>query len=148
MNKYTQRLEKIEVVLNKNLPELFDKALKERLFLNLPDAVTAEHIKPLLEPCRELLLLGGKRWRPLLLVLCAELFADKSSAEMQAAYEAVPLDEFVHTASLIHDDIEDSADMRRGKPSAYLTYGLDTALNAGSWLYFTAFAAIEGLAVS
>ena len=67
---------------------------------------------------------------------------------MQAAYEAVPLVEFVHTASLIHDDIEDSADMRRGKPSAYLTYGLDTALNAGSWLYFTAFAAIEGLAVS
>ena len=148
MNKYTQRLEKIEVVLNKNLPELFDKALKERLFLNLPQAVKAEHIKPLLEPCRELLLLGGKRWRPLLLVLCAELFADKSSAEMQAAYEAVPLVEFVHTASLIHDDIEDSADMRRGKPSAYLTYGLDTALNAGSWLYFTAFAAIEGLAVS
>ena len=148
MNKYTQRLEKIEVVLNKNLPELFDKALKERLFLNLPDAVTAEHIKPLLEPCRELLLLGGKRWRPLLLVLCAELFADKSSAKMQAAYEAVPLVEFVHTASLIHDDIEDSADMRRGKPSAYLTYGLDTALNAGSWLYFTAFTAIEGLAVS
>lgn len=148
MNKYTQRLEKIEVVLNKNLPELFDKALEERLFLKLPEAVTAEHIKPLLEPCRELLLLGGKRWRPLLLVLCAELFADASSAEMQAAYESVPLVEFVHTASLIHDDIEDSADMRRGKPAAHLTYGLDTALNAGSWLYFTAFAAIEGLAIS
>ncbi len=148
MNKYTQRLEKIEVVLNKNLPELFDKALEERLFLKLPEAVTAEHIKPLLEPCRELLLLGGKRWRPLLLVLCAELFADVSSAEMQAAYESVPLVEFVHTASLIHDDIEDSADMRRGKPAAHLTYGLDTALNAGSWLYFTAFAAIEGLTIS
>ena len=148
MNKYTQRLEKIEVVLNKNLPELFDKALEERLFLKLPQAVTAEHIKPLLTPCRELLLLGGKRWRPLLLVLCAELFTDKTSAEMQAAYESVPLVEFVHTASLIHDDIEDSADMRRGKPAAHLTYGLDTALNAGSWLYFTAFASIEGLAVS
>lgn len=147
MNKYTQRLEKIEVILNKNLPELFDKALKERLFLTLPEAVRDEHIKPLLTPCRELLLLGGKRWRPLLLVLCAELFTDENSAEMQAAYESVPLVEFVHTASLIHDDIEDCADMRRGKAAAHITYGLDTALNAGSWLYFTAFAAIEALSV-
>lgn len=145
MNKYTQRLEKIEVVLNKNLPELFDKAMKERLFLQLPEAINEKHIKPLLTPCRELLLLGGKRWRPLLQILCAELFAADSDSRMQAAYEAVPLVEFVHTASLIHDDIEDCADMRRGKPAAHLTYGLDTALNAGSWLYFVAFAAIEGL---
>lgn len=147
MSKYTQRLEKIEVVLNKNLPELFDKAMKERLFLQLPEAINEKHIKPLLTPCRELLLLGGKRWRPLLQVLCAELFTADSSSAMKAAYEAVPLVEFVHTASLIHDDIEDCADMRRGKPAAHLTYGLDTALNAGSWLYFVAFAAIEGLDV-
>ena len=43
MNKYTQRLEKIEVVLNKNLPELFDKAMKERLFLQLPEAINEKH---------------------------------------------------------------------------------------------------------
>ena len=39
---------------------------------------------------------------------------------------------------MYHDDIEDSADLRRGKPAAHITYGLDTALNAASWLYFEA----------
>ncbi|NLK45711.1 MAG: polyprenyl synthetase family protein [Treponema sp.] len=148
MNKYTQRLEKIEVILNKNLPEFFDNDTKKRFFSQLPDAVESKHIQPLIAPCRELFLLGGKRRRPLLQVLCAELFTDESSKNMQAVYEAVPLVEFVHTASLIHDDIEDSADTRRGKPAAYLTYGLDTALNAGSWLYFASFVSIENLEIS
>ena len=54
-----------------------------------------------------------------------------------------PLVEFVHTASLIHDDIEDGADLRRGKPAAHITYGLDHALNSASWLYFEAPVCLE-----
>jgi octaprenyl-diphosphate synthase len=56
----------------------------------------------------------------------------------EAAYALTPLVEFVHTASLIHDDIEDNADLRRGKAAAHISYGLDTALNSASWLYFEA----------
>lgn len=145
MNKYTQRLEKIEAVLDKNLPEMFSPEFIKSVFLDLPEAVCDTHFKPLVSPCRELLLLGGKRWRPLLMVLCAELFNDDGS--VLSVYEAVPLVEFIHTASLIHDDIEDCADMRRGNPSAYITHGLDTALNAGSWLYFSTYAVIERLPV-
>jgi octaprenyl-diphosphate synthase len=53
-----------------------------------------------------------------------------------AALPLVPLVEFCHNASLIHDDIEDGSPERRGKASAHLIYGLDTALNSGCFLYF------------
>lgn len=147
MDKYTQRLKKIEDVLTANLPESANKEWKEAVFSTLPEAVKQEHIAQLLKPCRELLLLGGKRMRPLLLVLAAEMLSDDSRKAAELAYSLVPLIEFVHTASLIHDDIEDSADMRRGKPSAYITYGTDTAINAGTWLYFNAMTAINSTVV-
>jgi octaprenyl-diphosphate synthase len=51
--------------------------------------------------------------------------------------------EFAHTASLIHDDIEDASDMRRGGPAIHITYGLDRALNAASWLYFQALSCLD-----
>jgi octaprenyl-diphosphate synthase len=47
-----------------------------------------------------------------------------------------PLVEFPHNASLIHDDIEDNSDERRGRPAVHLIYGNDTAINSGSFLYF------------
>ncbi len=75
------------------------------------------------------------------MVLCSELSSSPSAVEL--AYQMTPLVEMVHTASLIHDDIEDGADMRRGKPACHISYGLDTAINAGSWLYFDAFSAID-----
>lgn len=81
-----------------------------------------------------------------MLVLCAEMTAEhtahndeqKKAKLLADAYHVTPLVEFVHTASLIHDDIEDNADMRRGKPAAHITYGIDTAINAAAWLYFEA----------
>ena len=113
------------------------------------DCLAPSHVAPLLEPTRNLVDLGGKRWRPLLLVLCAQAqaFHDKKDVSLieAQAYHISPLVECIHTASLIHDDIEDSSDMRRGKPAAYITYGLDTALNAGSWLYFQAPTCIDSL---
>lgn len=90
-------------------------------------------------PCKTLLSSGGKRWRPLLMVLAYEL-AGGTDADI---YTLAPLVEGIHTASLIHDDIEDNSELRRGKPCAHITYGLDTALNAGSWLYFQALTALD-----
>jgi len=59
------------------------------------------------------------------------------------AYGLTPIVEFSHTASLIHDDIEDHADERRGKPAIHLIYGQDTAINCAAWLYFYAQSIIE-----
>jgi octaprenyl-diphosphate synthase len=60
-----------------------------------------------------------------------------------AALPLLPLVEFCHTASLIHDDLEDSSGQRRGKPTVHLLYGNDTAINAGAFLYFLPLTALE-----
>jgi octaprenyl-diphosphate synthase len=60
-----------------------------------------------------------------------------------AALPLAPLVEFCHNASLIHDDIEDNSSERRGRPSVHLLYGADTAINSGSFLYFLAPACID-----
>ena len=148
--RFFSRLHKIEAVLAQALPPQTNPDWQERSFGALDPCVNDAHINELIAPNHGLLALGGKRWRPLLLVLCAELAADAKgtcAASGEVAYRLTPLVEFAHTASLIHDDIEDCADMRRGKPAAHVAFGTDTALNAASWLYFEAATCIESLAL-
>ena len=140
-NEFLHRLTKIEEALNKSLCMEFSDKWQKDSFGNLADAITKNFIQNLITPNKNLIDLGGKRWRPLLLILCYEnqkSINNNKALTSEQAYALTPLVEFVHTASLIHDDIEDSADLRRGKPAAHITYGLDTALNAASWLYFEA----------
>lgn len=154
MNKeFSDRLQKIETVLNKYLPSHSNPQWRSASFGAIDSCINETHLENLIGPCKNLVDLGGKRWRPLLLVLCAELASShKTEPEIQKslekAYNITPLVEFSHTASLIHDDIEDAADTRRGKPCAYITYGLDVALNAGSWLIFQASACIQSIDAS
>ncbi len=147
-NEFELKQKKIEEALAKALPlpAEISKQWQDNSFGKLASAITENpvFIQKLIEPDQALISLGGKRWRPLFLVLCYEmakaLSAQNSERALdeQTAYSLTQLVEFVHTASLIHDDIEDSADLRRGKPAAHITYGLDTALNSASWLYFEA----------
>lgn len=151
MNKeFSDILNNIEKVLKEALPQQTNPQWQQKSFGNLSESVTNTHLQNLISPNENLISLGGKRWRPLLLILCynmaKQLYPENALTEEQA-YSLTPLVEFVHTASLIHDDIEDSADLRRGKPAAHITYGLDTALNAGSWLYFEAPVCINNLDV-
>jgi octaprenyl-diphosphate synthase len=81
---------------------------------------------------------GGKRWRPLLSLLVCEGLGGADSV-----LPLLPLVEFSHTASLIHDDIEDNSPLRRGKPACHILYGNDAAINAGSYLYFLSSACID-----
>lgn len=155
-NEFKIILNNIELALNKALPESAnDLSWIEDTFGKLPQGAEKSYIDKLIEPNHALVSLGGKRWRPLLLILCYKMLAQKQGSATNStaltedqAYSITPLVEFVHTASLIHDDIEDSADLRRGKPAAHITYGLDTALNAGSWLYFEAPVCINRLNVN
>lgn len=141
---YTPKIQKIEDILDKFVPELQsnenDFSWQNLNFSNLPAGVETKHFNQLILPCRNLMKLGGKRWRPLFMVLCSELIKNE---EVELAYKLTPLVELVHTASLIHDDIEDGADERRGQPATHLTWGIDTAINSASWLYFSAFSVIE-----
>ena len=150
--EFKKILENIEYALNAALPQTAsEKDWCPASFGTLPKGASSEYIDKLIEPNKALVSLGGKRWRPLLMMLCYKMAAEKSghpALTEEQTYSITPLVEFVHTASLIHDDIEDNADLRRGKPAAHITYGLDTALNAGSWLYFEAPVCINSLASS
>ena len=128
-DEFKQRLEKIE------------GALRTAFLPDIPEFAAEQNPIALLSaPCASLVSGGGKRWRPLLAVLAYRL-AGGSGDDI---YTLAPLIEGIHTASLIHDDIEDNSELRRGKPAAHVAYGLDSALNSGSWLYFRALQSIEG----
>ena len=78
---------------------------------------------------------GGKRIRPSLLLLAAHMlgYSGPSAIRLGAVVE------MVHTATLVHDDIIDGADTRRGRPSANTTWGNEKCVLAGDWLYMQAF---------
>lgn len=79
---------------------------------------------------------GGKRVRPALLVLSAKVFGEEID---EAVIRLAAVMEFLHTATLVHDDIIDGAGTRRGKPSVSARWGNDTAVLMGDWLYMSAY---------
>jgi octaprenyl-diphosphate synthase len=131
LSEYTGRLEKIEAALDAALPRQPDAAWVKETFCNPAPAVKGDLLASLTVPGWDLVNRGGKRWRPLLMTLICEALGGGDRAVPLA-----PLVEFPHNASLIHDDIEDNSDRRRGKPAVHLIYGADTAINSGSFLYF------------
>lgn len=78
---------------------------------------------------------GGKRLRPILLLVSTRLFSEPS----QDAIRLAAVVELIHTATLVHDDIIDDAKTRRGKPAANTIWGNETSVLAGDWLYMQAF---------
>ena len=147
--QYTLRLQKIEAVIEKWLPEKPDSAWLKMVFPFAGITGEGEQIPlnlaaSLTRPSWDLVSRGGKRWRPLLMVLTAEAVAGERGAE--AALPLTPLVEFCHNASLIHDDIEDSSEVRRGKPAVHLIYGMDSAINSGAFMYFLPLACLQAWA--
>jgi octaprenyl-diphosphate synthase len=78
---------------------------------------------------------GGKRIRPSLLLLAAHMLGYSGPAAIRLGTVV----EMVHTATLVHDDIIDGADLRRGRPSPNTTWGNEKCVLAGDWLYMQAF---------
>jgi len=78
---------------------------------------------------------GGKRFRPLLLIICAELCGYRG----EKCYTPSAVIEFIHTATLLHDDVIDEAETRRGKVSANNIWGNAASVLVGDFLYSKAF---------
>lgn len=78
---------------------------------------------------------GGKRIRPSLLLLAARSLGYSGHGMIRLGAVV----EMVHTATLVHDDIIDGADMRRGRPSTNRNWGNSKCVLAGDWLYMQAF---------
>ena len=164
-----QLLNKIELELKKAVPEKATAAWVKRYLgpakLAQADDLTAFD-RALLAPMRELLGRGGKRWRPYLLVLCAQTsqsgvppssLARLGTSEGQSgpswnnlttakvgsdlagsavALALAPVPELLHNATLIVDDFEDRSPERRGGLAIHKIYGEDIALNAANFFYF------------
>ena len=81
---------------------------------------------------------GGKRIRPVLCMLAAEALGAKAEAALPCAVAL----EYIHTYSLIHDDLPamDDDDLRRGKPTCHMVFGEGQAILAGDGLLTEAFA--------
>ena len=136
--QYTRRLEKIEAALEQWLPANPGRDWAAAVFPGLADTIDSQLLQALTAPGKDLLSRGGKRWRPLLMTLVCEALGGGN-----AALPLVPLVEFCHNASLIHDDIEDNSNERRGKPAVHITHGVDAAINSGCFLYFLPLACID-----
>ncbi len=108
------------------LRELSDKAITSL-------GVSAEADK-LFAPVRYILSIGGKRLRPVMCLLACNLFKDKID---EAVMPAAGIEVF-HNFTLIHDDIIDKADLRRGSPTVHSKWGHDQAILSGDVMAFVA----------
>lgn len=86
---------------------------------------------------------GGKRLRPLLTIASAHLALTKSdlspSLALQNAARLAAAVEFIHTATLLHDDVVDGSELRRGKVAAHLIWGAASSVLVGDFLFARAF---------
>ncbi|MFZ4551284.1 MAG: octaprenyl diphosphate synthase [Aquabacterium sp.] len=78
---------------------------------------------------------GGKRVRPMLLLLVARALGSDSAER----YELAAVVEFIHTATLLHDDVVDESDLRRGRKTANAMFGNAASVLVGDFLYSRAF---------
>lgn len=123
----------IEKALEKVLPRQFTKESIEKIIGPVYFALDVDAInKSINDPMWDLLDRGGKRWRPILFLTVVELLNKTPNDFLELAV----VFELIHNATLIHDDIEDDSDTRRGKATLHKIYGVDIAVNVGDALYF------------
>jgi len=95
----------------------------------------ATDVKLVSQVAEYIVLSGGKRLRPLLVLLAARALSYKGDEHIRAA----AIVEFIHTATLLHDDVVDSSSRRRGKDSANVVFGNQASVLVGDFLYSRAF---------
>lgn len=88
--------------------------------------------KSIVDPATYLLELGGKRWRPVLMLTVIDTLGKNSDDFTE--FSIIP--EIIHNGTLIHDDIEDNSDYRRGALAVHKKYGLDIGVNLGDFMYY------------
>jgi octaprenyl-diphosphate synthase len=82
---------------------------------------------------------GGKRLRPTLLLISSKLSSANGNSSSASAIQLGAVVELLHAATLVHDDVIDAAETRRGRPSTNVKWGNHICVLAGDWLYMQAF---------
>ena len=118
------------------LTEIFDDKFNKNHFPGEP--------KSLYEAAQYLLTFGGKRIRPVLVLMGNEMFEDIKDD----AFEVATAVELFHNFTLIHDDIMDEAPLRRNQPTVHIKYGQSTALLAGDVMLVQAYEYLKRIDLS
>ena len=111
------------------------KAYSEEVDKVIDDSLSTLEPKDLYESSEYLIKAGGKKFRPALTVLSCQAVGGQTEKALNAAAAL----ELTHTFSLIHDDIMDNDDTRRGKPAVHKVWGEPLAILAGDSLFAKAF---------
>ncbi|MCF6303436.1 MAG: polyprenyl synthetase family protein [Devosiaceae bacterium] len=93
------------------------------------------HVEMVPQIARYLIEAGGKRLRPMLTLISARMFSDETGHQINYAAAV----EFMHNATLLHDDVVDESEMRRGKPAARKIWGNQASVLVGDFLLGQAF---------
>jgi len=105
----------------------------------LESTITTKEPKTLYEPIAYILGLGGKRLRPVLTLMSAEIFGQDHSEALDAALAI----EVFHNFSLVHDDIMDDAPLRRGKSTVHEKWDINTGILSGDAMLISAYQLLE-----
>jgi geranylgeranyl pyrophosphate synthase len=135
----------VEAILDRGGSALRERMVRIEHHLERVTAQTGDALAP---HATGTVLAGGKRLRPLLVVLAAEAAGgprgrgldDAAAAGGQALVRAAVAVELVHSATLVHDDVIDGAQLRRGRPSVAAAAGRKLAIATGDLLFSRAFA--------
>lgn len=119
---------------NKEVLELFESSLSQMQIPGEPELLYAPIIYSMSG--------GGKRLRPVLLLITAEAFGGSLDEALPAAMAV----EVFHNFTLLHDDIMDNAAVRRGKPSVFAKWGGNVAILSGDAMLITAYKYLARLA--
>ena len=107
----------------------------EAISKQIDNTIYGQHPNELYEPIRYIMSLGGKRLRPLLTALSANLFID----DWQKCLKPAIAVEVFHNFTLMHDDIMDCAPLRRGKPTVHEKWNANTAILSGDVMLVNAY---------
>jgi geranylgeranyl diphosphate synthase type I len=128
-----QTAPKIDKTIEKYLPRQFTE---DATLFQITPPMYSYNLEPLnkaiADPIWDMLNRGGKRWRPALFLIICEALGKKGDYCLDFAI----IPEVIHNGTLVIDDIEDSSEVRRGKPCSYKIYGNDIAINAGNAMYY------------
>ncbi|HHH53310.1 MAG TPA: polyprenyl synthetase family protein, partial [Bacteroidetes bacterium] len=101
--------------------------LKERFNQFIDTQNIVQEPVSLYEPVRYLMNLKGKRIRPVACLMAANVYTDDIDKALPVAYSI----EMFHNFTLMHDDVMDDADLRRGNPTVHVKYDINTAILSG-----------------
>jgi len=114
-------------------------ALKDVFLKSLKNQINNQEPKGLYDPVHYILELGGKRLRPLLSLMAADMYG----ADLEDAMDCAIAVEVFHNFTLLHDDIMDASELRRGKPTVHKKWDENTGILSGDAMLILAYKQLD-----